>query len=68
VLKSDGQLTSFMGAPVRNRATGTWTIHLVQIRARLSAHIVASHRQSALNAAFLTMLALDAVCRPHDSI
>jgi len=30
VLKSDAQLTSFMGAPVRNRATDTWTIHLVR--------------------------------------
>ena len=30
VLKSNAQLTSFMGAPVRNRATGTWTIHLVR--------------------------------------
>ncbi len=29
-LKSNAQLTSFMGAPVRNRATGTWTIHLVR--------------------------------------
>src|SRR5712691_2381563 len=28
-LKSNAQLTSFMGAPVRNRATGTWTFHLV---------------------------------------
>ena len=28
VLKSDAQLTSFMGSPVRNRATGSWTIHL----------------------------------------
>src|SRR5712692_10049441 len=30
VLKSDARLTSFMGEPVRNRATGTWTIHLVR--------------------------------------
>src|SRR5262245_11445560 len=30
VLKSDSQLTSFMGPPVRNRATGSWTIHLVR--------------------------------------
>jgi methyl-accepting chemotaxis protein len=29
-LKSNAQLTSFMGEPVRNRATGTWTIHLVR--------------------------------------
>jgi PAS domain-containing protein len=29
-LKSDPQLTSFMGEPVRNRATGSWTIHLVR--------------------------------------
>jgi len=29
-LKSDPQRTSFMGAPVRNRATGTWTIHLAR--------------------------------------
>ncbi len=29
-LKSNAQLTSFMGAPVRNRATGTWTFHLVR--------------------------------------
>jgi methyl-accepting chemotaxis protein len=30
VLKSNAQLTSFMSEPVRNRATGTWTIHLVR--------------------------------------
>jgi methyl-accepting chemotaxis protein len=30
VLESDAQLTSFMGEPVLNRATGTWTIHLVR--------------------------------------
>ncbi len=29
-LKSDARLTFFMGQPVRNRATGTWTIHLVR--------------------------------------
>src|SRR5262245_16345587 len=29
-LKSDPRLTSFMGEPVRNRATGSWTIHLVR--------------------------------------
>jgi Cache domain len=29
-LKSNPELTSFMGEPVRNRATGTWTIHLVR--------------------------------------
>jgi diguanylate cyclase (GGDEF)-like protein/PAS domain S-box-containing protein len=29
-LKSDPTLTSFMGEPVRNRATGSWTIHLVR--------------------------------------
>lgn len=29
-LKSNAQLKSFMGQPVRNRATGTWTIHLVR--------------------------------------
>jgi methyl-accepting chemotaxis protein len=29
-LKSNAQLSSFMGEPVRNRATGTWTIHLVR--------------------------------------
>src|SRR5262245_58045839 len=29
-LKSDPQLNSFMGEPVRNRATGSWTIHLVR--------------------------------------
>src|SRR5262245_28269396 len=29
-LKLDRQLSSFMGAPVRNRATGSWTIHLVR--------------------------------------
>ena len=30
VLKSNALLTSFMGEPVLNRATGTWTIHLVR--------------------------------------
>jgi diguanylate cyclase (GGDEF)-like protein/PAS domain S-box-containing protein len=30
VLKSDARLTAFMGEPVRNRATGSWTIHLVR--------------------------------------
>jgi hypothetical protein len=30
VLKSDARPTSFMGEPVRNRATGSWTIHLVR--------------------------------------
>lgn len=30
VLRSDRQLQTFMGEPVRNRATGTWTIHLVR--------------------------------------
>lgn len=30
VLKSDAQLTSYMGEPVRNRVTGTWTIHLAR--------------------------------------
>jgi len=30
VLKSDANLTSFMGEPVRNRANGEWTIHLVR--------------------------------------
>jgi diguanylate cyclase (GGDEF)-like protein/PAS domain S-box-containing protein len=29
-LASDARLTSFMGEPVRNRATGSWTIHLVR--------------------------------------
>jgi methyl-accepting chemotaxis protein len=29
-LKSNAHLMSFMGEPVRNRATGTWTIHLVR--------------------------------------
>ena len=29
-LASDAQLTSFMGEPVRNRATGSWTFHLVR--------------------------------------
>jgi diguanylate cyclase (GGDEF)-like protein/PAS domain S-box-containing protein len=29
-LKSDAGLNSFMGEPVRNRATGSWTIHLVR--------------------------------------
>ena len=29
-LKSDVRLTSYMGEPVRNRATGSWTIHLVR--------------------------------------
>src|SRR5262245_5968724 len=29
-LKSDPQLNLFMGEPVRNRATGSWTIHLVR--------------------------------------
>ncbi len=29
-LKAEPKLTSFMGEPVRNRATGTWTIHLVR--------------------------------------
>ena len=29
-LKSDARLTSFMGEPVRNRATGSWTIHLAR--------------------------------------
>ena len=29
-LKSNAQLTSFMGEPVRNRATGSWTIHLAR--------------------------------------
>ena len=29
-LKSDARLRSFMGEPVRNRATGSWTIHLVR--------------------------------------
>jgi diguanylate cyclase (GGDEF)-like protein/PAS domain S-box-containing protein len=28
--KSDARLNSFMGEPVRNRATGSWTIHLVR--------------------------------------
>lgn len=30
VLRPNAQLTTFMGEPVRNRATGTWTIHLVR--------------------------------------
>jgi diguanylate cyclase (GGDEF)-like protein/PAS domain S-box-containing protein len=30
VLKSSANLTSFMGEPVRNRANGNWTIHLVR--------------------------------------
>jgi hypothetical protein len=30
VLRSDAKLNSFMGEPVENRATGTWTIHLVR--------------------------------------
>jgi diguanylate cyclase (GGDEF)-like protein/PAS domain S-box-containing protein len=29
-LATDARLTSFMGEPVRNRATGSWTIHLVR--------------------------------------
>src|SRR5215468_120537 len=29
-LKADPSLTSFMGEPVRNRATGSWTIHPVR--------------------------------------
>src|SRR5437016_2445862 len=29
-LKSDPGLKSFMGEPVRNRATGTWTIHIAR--------------------------------------
>jgi hypothetical protein len=29
-LKADPQLTSFMGEPVKNRATGSWTIHLAR--------------------------------------
>jgi diguanylate cyclase (GGDEF)-like protein/PAS domain S-box-containing protein len=29
-LKSDARLSSFMGEPVRNRATGSWTIHLAR--------------------------------------
>ncbi|MEI7805772.1 MAG: methyl-accepting chemotaxis protein [Hyphomicrobiales bacterium] len=29
-LKSNPNMTRFMGEPVRNRATGTWTIHLVR--------------------------------------
>lgn len=30
VLRSSAERTTFMGEPVRNRATGTWTIHLVR--------------------------------------
>ncbi len=30
VLRADPKMMSFMGEPVRNRATGTWTIHLVR--------------------------------------
>src|SRR5262249_53784360 len=30
VLKSNPALTTFMGHPVSNRATGSWTIHLVR--------------------------------------
>ncbi len=30
VLKSNPQLTSYIGEPVINRATGTWTVHLVR--------------------------------------
>ncbi|MEX0842102.1 MAG: EAL domain-containing protein [Xanthobacteraceae bacterium] len=30
VLKADARLTSFVGEPVRNRANGEWTIHLVR--------------------------------------
>src|SRR5262249_34374110 len=30
VLKSSEWLSTFMGEPVRNRANGTWTIHLVR--------------------------------------
>jgi len=30
VLKFNNKLTSFMGQPVRNRATGTWTIHIAR--------------------------------------
>jgi methyl-accepting chemotaxis protein len=30
VLKSNTRMTSFMGVPVSNRATGSWTIHLVR--------------------------------------
>jgi diguanylate cyclase (GGDEF)-like protein/PAS domain S-box-containing protein len=30
VLKSNATMTSFMGEPVRNRANGGWTIHLVR--------------------------------------
>ena len=30
VLQSDVRTNTFMGEPVRNRATGTWTIHLVR--------------------------------------
>jgi methyl-accepting chemotaxis protein len=29
-LQSNAQINTFMGEPVRNRATGTWTIHLVR--------------------------------------
>jgi diguanylate cyclase (GGDEF)-like protein/PAS domain S-box-containing protein len=29
-LKADPSLTTYMGEPVRNRATGSWTIHLVR--------------------------------------
>src|SRR5664279_1371371 len=29
-LRSSTKLNTFMGEPVRNRATGTWTIHLVR--------------------------------------
>jgi methyl-accepting chemotaxis protein len=30
VLQSNAQINTFMGEPVRNRATGSWTIHLVR--------------------------------------
>jgi methyl-accepting chemotaxis protein len=30
VLQSNAQINTFMGEPVRNRATGTWTIHLAR--------------------------------------
>jgi methyl-accepting chemotaxis protein len=30
VLQTNSQINTFMGEPVRNRATGTWTIHLVR--------------------------------------
>ncbi len=30
MLQSNAQINTFMGEPVRNRATGTWTIHLVR--------------------------------------